>query len=263
MFIINFFDEIVTVPSLSSYQQVLEVIQREYALDKSELEGLVLTYGMNQPLTQNTFQNFLDSGAKEILVNVEENSKMYIEEKEKELESEKNNLKKSIILQIANEQKKKIQQHRSEKANDFAVGLESLKRGIEQENKKYKEIQKKEIEQKMIKEQEQNKVIPEQIDGDLLGERIEKVISPEINEIQNEIIQKSVEVSKIERSNISRRSNCSTVHKKVRCDGCGMCPIIGVRYKCAVCQDFDFCENCESEKGDEHNHPFYKINNNI
>ena len=29
--------------------------------------------------------------------------------------------------------------------------------------------------------------------------------------------------------------------------------------KCAVCDDFDFCEECEKKKGEEHNHPFLKI----
>jgi len=43
----------------------------------------------------------------------------------------------------------------------------------------------------------------------------------------------------------------------VTCDGCQKKPIVGIRYKCAVCYDFDFCEECE-EKID-HPHPFLKI----
>lgn len=48
------------------------------------------------------------------------------------------------------------------------------------------------------------------------------------------------------------------VHTRVTCDGCGMHPIVGVRYKCSVLNDFDYCSNCEA-KGD-HPHPFLKIN---
>jgi hypothetical protein len=33
------------------------------------------------------------------------------------------------------------------------------------------------------------------------------------------------------------------VHKHVTCDNCGKKNIEGVRYKCAVCADFDLCEN--------------------
>lgn len=47
------------------------------------------------------------------------------------------------------------------------------------------------------------------------------------------------------------------VHNRVICDGCGVNPILGVRYKCAICQDFDYCEKCESTI--EHPHPFLKI----
>ena len=49
------------------------------------------------------------------------------------------------------------------------------------------------------------------------------------------------------------------IHFGVTCDGCGTFPIVGCRYKCAVCDDFDFCEECEKKKGEEHNHPFLKI----
>lgn len=48
-----------------------------------------------------------------------------------------------------------------------------------------------------------------------------------------------------------------SVHNRIICDGCGMNPILGVRYKCSVCEDFDYCENCEATI--EHSHPFLKI----
>lgn len=36
----------------------------------------------------------------------------------------------------------------------------------------------------------------------------------------------------------------TVVHQYVNCDGCGQKGIIGIRYKCAVCADFDFCSHC-------------------
>lgn len=36
------------------------------------------------------------------------------------------------------------------------------------------------------------------------------------------------------------------VHRYVTCDGCGTEPIVGVRYKCTVCDDYDVCESCKS-----------------
>ena len=38
-----------------------------------------------------------------------------------------------------------------------------------------------------------------------------------------------------------------------------MNPIVGVRYKCTVCKNFDYCENCEKTLGEAHQHPFLKI----
>lgn len=47
------------------------------------------------------------------------------------------------------------------------------------------------------------------------------------------------------------------VHLGVRCDGCGASPIIGCRYKCSICQNFDYCPLCEDAR--KHEHPFIKI----
>lgn len=42
------------------------------------------------------------------------------------------------------------------------------------------------------------------------------------------------------------------------CDGCEATPIIGVRYKCVNCPDFDICEKCEANGVHSH-HAFLKI----
>jgi len=47
------------------------------------------------------------------------------------------------------------------------------------------------------------------------------------------------------------------VHSNVICDGCNVNPIKGIRYKCSVCKDFDYCGVCEDRL--DHEHPFLKI----
>eukprot|EP00463_Aulacantha_scolymantha_P003382 TRINITY_DN4240_c0_g1_i1.p1 TRINITY_DN4240_c0_g1~~TRINITY_DN4240_c0_g1_i1.p1 ORF type:complete len:249 (-),score=32.24 TRINITY_DN4240_c0_g1_i1:152-898(-) len=42
------------------------------------------------------------------------------------------------------------------------------------------------------------------------------------------------------------QSNEQTVHINVSCDGCNMFPVIGTRFKCTVCPDYDLCSECES-----------------
>ena len=53
--------------------------------------------------------------------------------------------------------------------------------------------------------------------------------------------------------------NRGIIHSKVMCDGCGMLPISGWRYKCSICDDYNLCENCEERIGRKHDHPFIKI----
>ena len=46
------------------------------------------------------------------------------------------------------------------------------------------------------------------------------------------------------------------IHLGVKCDGCKMYPIIGKRYKCNKCFNFDFCEKCYEENKSTHQHEF-------
>ena len=56
-----------------------------------------------------------------------------------------------------------------------------------------------------------------------------------------------------------QNSEGKAIHRWVSCNGCGMNPIVGTRYKCSVCDNFDYCENCEQIYKNEHSHEFIKI----
>lgn len=49
-------------------------------------------------------------------------------------------------------------------------------------------------------------------------------------------------------------------HNNITCDGCQLAPIVGVRYKCANCPNFDLCESCEAKGVHDPTHVFLKIN---
>ena len=74
------------------------------------------------------------------------------------------------------------------------------------------------------------------IEALLKKEKIESYF-PDIQKLENEDIQKHYEI----------------------CDGCSMFPIIGIRYKCKVCNRFNYCQNCFDENKDKHSHEFEKI----
>jgi len=39
-----------------------------------------------------------------------------------------------------------------------------------------------------------------------------------------------------------------TIHYGVECDGCKVVPIVGARFKCYTCPDYDLCANCEANQ---------------
>ncbi|KAJ1884303.1 hypothetical protein LPJ66_010675 [Kickxella alabastrina] len=53
----------------------------------------------------------------------------------------------------------------------------------------------------------------------------------------------------------------SAVHEGVFCDACDK-PVVGVRYKCGNCADFDLCEACEATVAHEYGHLFIKMRQN-
>jgi len=58
---------------------------------------------------------------------------------------------------------------------------------------------------------------------------------------------------------LKKRDPVSNVHTNIRCDVCNISPIVGVRYQCTVCSDFDLCASCESKPASHPiDHPLVK-----
>lgn len=56
---------------------------------------------------------------------------------------------------------------------------------------------------------------------------------------------------------VEQGDNPDAVHEGISCDGCGENPIRGLRFKCSVCKNFDYCATCEERLN--HEHAFLKI----
>lgn len=50
----------------------------------------------------------------------------------------------------------------------------------------------------------------------------------------------------------------ASLHEGVICDGCGMNPIVGFRFKCTICKDYDLCEKCEGSNTHPRDHEMIK-----
>lgn len=95
-------------------------------------------------------------------------------------------------------------------------------------------------------------------------EKINKKLTKQFDKIKSKIEKQVTEFmdelaadSEFEKS--LQKSENKAVHSEFICDGCDRDPIIGTRYKCAVCEDYDLCERCEELNKDSHPHPFIKI----
>ena len=91
------------------------------------------------------------------------------------------------------------------------------------------------------------KEIPEKMESDF------KQKAQELEKLYHDIYKKSQE---------SNKSNNNTVHLGIKCQRCFVNPIIGVRYKCTECDDYNLCEKCEKENSETNDHPhlFIKYN---
>ena len=123
-----------------------------------------------------------------------------------------------------------------------------------------------------------------------LKEKMEKFLSFEIQKFQKKLVEdtqkksnemlinyikKFEEKEKIRQSFIDNQmsrintnrsfdsfsNDLNEIHNGIQCKICGKMPIIGIRYKCSECEDYNLCSDCEEEnyKTKKHNHNFIRI----
>jgi len=124
-----------------------------------------------------------------------------------------------------------------------------------------KNLQSNEVEMKNLREQlelnkkEKNKTLdPEVLQNENKNYKDKlKEYEDKIKKLENEI------------ENIKKIPKCETVHNGIKCKKCFQEPIIGYRYKCSVCNDYNLCQNCEEKNSisEEHQHDFIKIRKNL
>ena len=170
---------------------------------------------------------------------------------------EDNFLKEKIKQTIINQQKQKIREERLKQEKELKE-----KERIKQKN----EIK--------INFQNANDIINthKNLGNDIDNQEIINIIDQNFEKFRENLINESkVQSSKIimesklklqEDNNIENEPETPSsveIHEGCVCNGCGDFPIIGIRYKCVECKDFDYCEKCHADKKFIHKHPFYKL----
>ncbi len=86
----------------------------------------------------------------------------------------------------------------------------------------------------------------------MIREELQREFGTQLREEASRIV-----ASRIEPPASVPEENSRVVHRRRKCDICGLCPIMGILYHCSVCPDYDLCFDCELDYG--HNHPLLKI----
>lgn len=214
----------------------------------------------------------------------EEMEKRAREEMEKRKREEEERIKAEKLKELAALELKRneeIKRMEAAKKEEIMKKLEHVKQKVEEEKKKIQEkIATKKEKSKEKKKEKSKEEKPKTKSKKCLKEKKEKsesldenfslilskVIQENMESAKEEILKKTLKEAnkmfeKLKTSQISASqfNSSNVIHAKVTCDGCGANPIVGNRYKCTVCENFDYCESCEEKYSDSHKHPFLKI----
>ena len=105
----------------------------------------------------------------------------------------------------------------------------------------------------------------------IVKEKMEKLEKEIINDIYNNIqTTESTYLINNNNNNINKDENVQIsmknenirslqIHKGIKCNGCNCNEIVGPRFKCIICQDFNLCSKCEKYNEHDIDHILLKI----
>ena len=87
-----------------------------------------------------------------------------------------------------------------------------------------------------------------------MRDEIQKLIQAQVQEELRKSLNTTSNTVRVE------EDTCKTVHAGITCDGCGINPIVGVRFHSLAKQNFDLCSKCEKTVHCEH--PMIRLREN-
>ena len=212
--------------------------------------------------------------------------KEIINNKYSKLETEYNDLKatneKSILdLKKFKEKTEELINKKKEEKKQLELNIKNISKEKQDIEKKYNEANniiteyKKEINSSKLKMnqliEEQKKKYEQQIL--LLKTNHEKEMSEKEKHFKenekelNEYKRQKEQLEKINKEYLTQKESsiCKTIHNGIKCQKCFRNPIVGYRYKCSECQNYNLCQDCEELNSINvvHPHNFIKIRNEL
>ena len=216
--------------------------QNNFEIMKKNSNELSLKMKTFQNESQNAQKKIDDLNKKiKILTQEKEQKENEIKDYQNQIEIYKSDLSKSQInLLNQNNQKKEYEI----KKNEYNKNLEA----------KYEKLYQERI-------TEAKKSINEQIKKHI--DFIQNKYAEEIKILDNNCKKKFNDISQsiLQNQNKSNLNKCQTRHEGIKCNVCFKSPIVGYRYKCVNCNNYNLCEECEeaNEKSNAHPHFFIKM----
>ena len=253
---------------LKEENQEKEEIINEYSKNIKEQEK-----NFNEKLTEYNKKNEIEKNniklleEKDNIIKKREEDKKNLLNKNKDLIKEVKNLKKKLEeLKFNNEHKEKKNNNNNNNINNDNNLL--IRNIFEEQSKEYKtmldnikkeyiiELNKKFEEIKNNKYDNNNKIYDE------INKSCQEIINNYLKKSENfEIKRKNDLYEKINEKKKVYLSLNETIHEGIKCNICHANPIIGERYKCSICPNYNLCKECEEEnaKNLQHKHNFIKI----
>ena len=229
----------------------LQLSDKSKKLDENKTKLELMTKNSNEfnlkmksyeDKTQNDKKN-IDELNQKINSLLQENKKQKLELKEyqEQIENYKSDLSQSKLIQL--NQKNQMEEFEIKK-KEYHNALEA----------KYEKLY-----QERIKDATNS--INESIENHKIS--LQKKYEEQIKSLENNYNKKFNEMSQsiLQNQNKSNLKKCQTKHEGIKCNVCFKSPIIGYRYKCISCNNFNLCEECEeaNEQSNAHPHLFVKM----
>ena len=159
-------------------------------------------------------------------------------------------------LKKENEDNKKLIYNQNKKLkdieNEIQIKVKEALNLIKNENNENEKYIREQIKKALEHYKEQNE------------EKLNLIISEIPNEMEKNLEKKAKELENLYynqyKTKIINKKN-KEIHDGIKCQKCFTEPIIGIRYKCSICEEYNLCENCEkvNEETSDHPHVFLKF----